>query len=345
MIARNAAVLPQTVSAGLAQGLVDFARTKGVDADALTRSAGLRPEQLKDRDDRVTISDYRLLTRSAIRLSGDPSLPLRYGLSIDMGQFSVVGLLFQSCESLRDAIEQINRYGKLVVQVDLQEGERFRFVERFGGLWLEDTRSDPDSFPELTEATFARFIGMTRQFWETPLVDAIHVAHPAPAHAEAYERLLRAPTHFCAGWNAMRVDGSRLAAPIARQPRYVFAILGAHAEKLLRKLETATTFRAIVETLLLRTLHTGGSGASHLANRLGISRQTLYRRLRAEGVTYERVLDELRHQVASSYLEAGKVSINEIAYLVGFSDRTAFAHAFKRWTGRGPRAYASHPQA
>jgi AraC-like DNA-binding protein len=67
------------------------------------------------------------------------------------------------------------------------------------------------------------------------------------------------------------------------------------------------------------------------------SRQALYRNLKAEGVTFEQVLDELRHRMALQYLAGKRVSVHETAYLLGFSDATAFSRAFKRWTGRSPR--------
>ena len=57
----------------------------------------------------------------------------------------------------------------------------------------------------------------------------------------------------------------------------------------------------------------------------------------AEGATFETVLDELRHKMALHYLDGKKVSVNEIAYLVGFSEAAAFSRAFKRWTGTSPR--------
>ena len=73
-----------------------------------------------------------------------------------------------------------------------------------------------------------------------------------------------------------------------------------------------------------------------VAGKLGLSRQTLFRRRKAEGTSFERLLDELRRQLALDYLAGGKVSVNETAYLVGFSDPAAFSRAFKRWTGSSP---------
>jgi AraC-like DNA-binding protein len=75
-----------------------------------------------------------------------------------------------------------------------------------------------------------------------------------------------------------------------------------------------------------------------IAEKMSTSRQTLYRNLKAEGVTYEQVLDELRHRMALNFLAGKKVSVNETAYLVGFSEPAAFSRAFKRWTGSSPSA-------
>jgi AraC-like DNA-binding protein len=73
-----------------------------------------------------------------------------------------------------------------------------------------------------------------------------------------------------------------------------------------------------------------------IAAKLGLSRQTLFRRLKAEGVTFERVLDELRHRRALYYLKSKKLPVTKTAYLLGFSDAAAFSRAFKRWTGVSP---------
>ena len=92
---------------------------------------------------------------------------------------------------------------------------------------------------------------------------------------------------------------------------------------------------------MIPILHTGDARMDAIAGNLAISRQTLFRRLKAEGTTFENVLDELRHKLALHYLADRKVSINETAYLLGFSEPAAFSRAFKRWTGSSPRAHAA----
>ena len=76
-----------------------------------------------------------------------------------------------------------------------------------------------------------------------------------------------------------------------------------------------------------------------VASTLGISLQTLFRKLETEGVTFEQVLYELRHKTALHYLNGATRSVKQTARLVGFSDRAAFSRAFKRWTGTNSREH------
>jgi AraC-like DNA-binding protein len=125
---------------------------------------------------------------------------------------------------------------------------------------------------------------------------------------------------------------------IASENRYAFGVFSERADALLKSLQGADSMRGRVEQRLMPILHTGDISADRLACALGMSRPTLYRRLKEEGTTFEIVLDDLRRRLALHYLSGRKVSVNETAYLVGFSDPAAFSRAFKRWTGATPRA-------
>jgi AraC-like DNA-binding protein len=116
-------------------------------------------------------------------------------------------------------------------------------------------------------------------------------------------------------------------------------VFNAHADALLKSLIDAATIRGQIESHLIPILHTGRTSMSEISARLGLSRSTLHRRLAGEGITFEAVLDDLRRRMALDYLEGRKVSVNETAYLVGFSDPSAFTRAFRRWTGTSPGKY------
>jgi AraC-like DNA-binding protein len=325
-----------TVSAGLARGLIRLAVSKGADEALLSARSGIDASDLADHDSRIALARYVVLMRSAKALSGDPALALHYGASNDLSDISVVGLIAYTCETMAEAMMQMNRYGHLVVEVD-GPSDRFRVMHDAGGLWLVDGRAHPNDFPELTESTLARAVCGPRRFGVTQIAKAVHVTHAAPAYRDEYERILGAPVTFEAAWNAFLLDEKWLAHKIGVQPRYAFGILAKHADALLENLKNSKSVRGRVEGLLMPILHTGDIGIGVVAAKLGVGRTTLFNNLRKEGTTFKKVLDGLRHKMALQYLRGKKVSVNEIAYLVGFSEPAAFSRAFKRWTGKSPR--------
>lgn len=328
-----------TVGAGFARGLLDFAVSKGASRDALVAAAGLADTDLDDQDARVPFVNYVMLMRAAKAMTGDPALALHFGEAVNIADVSIVGLIGDSCPTMIDAFHQLNRYVRLVVETGLPgpPRDRFELQRKDGGLWIVDTRPMPNLFPELTESAFSQLVSRARRVLERP-IEALHVTHSDPGYADEYARIFRAPVTFDAEWNAMRVDENWAAEPVAILPRYVFGILSERADALLKELECASTTRARVERLLMPVIHTGQASMDRLAAAMGLSRQTLFRKLRAEGTSFEKLHDELRHKLALHYLAGRKVSVNETAYLVGFSDPAAFSRAFKRWTGRSPKA-------
>ena len=103
-----------------------------------------------------------------------------------------------------------------------------------------------------------------------------------------------------------------------------------------RAVPRETPLRRELERRLEPLLATGDVRIERLARELGLSRQTLYRRLKAEGATFEEVLDGLRRKLAVRFIRDQGMAVKEAAWRLGFSDPAAFSRAFKRWTGRSP---------
>ena len=327
-----------TVSAGYAKALMDFAVLKGACQELLAERSQIRLDDLLDQDNRIPMSSYIALMKAGKELCNAPSLALQFGEATDFQEMSIVGLICHSSASMAEAFEQLNRYGRLVAEIDLAGAtERFQFLQNNGELWLEDTRANPNSFPELTESSFARFIcEFAREFSDIPFATLVHVTHAEPDHRAEYDRILKVPVVFGSDKNALLVNSSWLSIEFDPSNRYLFGILSEHAETLLENLESSKTMKGQVESLLIPLLHKGDLSMERIAKEMGLRCQTLYRRLRAEGVSFEKLLDELRHKMALHYLNGKKVSVNETAYLVGFSDPSSFSRAFKRWTGNSP---------
>jgi len=116
-------------------------------------------------------------------------------------------------------------------------------------------------------------------------------------------------------------------------------IAGAARREMAKKGEKRDSFRRRVEAELEPLLATGPIRIERIARALGCSRQTLYRRLKAEGLTFAQLLDDLRRRRALTLVRDAALPVKEIAWRLGFSDPAAFSRAFKRWTGRSPQAF------
>ncbi len=337
-----------TVGAGYARGLLNFAVSKGAPREKLLELSRISAHDLEDLDNRIPLTRYEALVRAGAELTNEPALALQFGEAVRMQEVSIVGLICEACETTLDVGVQLNRYGRLVFdEGGGKTSDMVRLVRNEDGIWMEVTSSIFIGNPRATESEFARLVGNARAmfasnpyFQSTPFPLAVHFTHEEPGYRAEYDRIFRAPLVFASKWNALRIDDGFLS---LRQPpvnRYVFGVLSERAEALLKSLESSKTTRARVESLLIPVLHTGEQSIERTAEKMGTSRPTLYRKLKAEGVSYEKLLDELRHKMALHYLNGKKVSVNETAYLVGFSEPSAFSRAFRRWTGTSPRKRA-----
>jgi AraC-like DNA-binding protein len=124
-----------------------------------------------------------------------------------------------------------------------------------------------------------------------------------------------------------------------RESSSSFAVFLREIARAIEPKQARTGFRREAEKRLEPLLAAGEVRMERLARELGCSRQTLYRRLRAEGVTFEALLDGLRRRLARRLLREENLPVKEVAYRLGFADPAAFSRAFKRWTGSSPRLW------
>jgi len=329
------------VAAGVARCLADFAVSLGAGRTDLFEQACLSEADLEHQDGRIPLPTYVALMRAAKVLCGDPAFALHFGAAIDISKMSIVGLIDHGIEKVGDVFTHINRYASLVIETGGRSRERLEARHRGSELWIVDTRPNPDLFPELTESAFARIVCGWRRFsGDSQQLRAVHVTHPAPGYRAEYDKVFQARVIFGSDVNALVWDASWWTRRLVPGRPYVSRILRQHADHLLRELERSKSMRGRVEAVLLPRLQTGDTSMVRVAAELGLSRPTLRRRLKAEGVTFAAVLDELRCQVAVEYLSSGHLSVKETAYRLGFSDPAPFSRAFKRWTGMSPSTFA-----
>jgi len=304
--------------------------------------ARLTDDLLGDPDGRVPFACFVDLMKAGQELAGDPALALHFGEAIDVSDIAIGCVVAAMSATFEECFGTMNRYARLGVDVETSDGgDRFALERGGGRLWLVDRRANPDAFPELTESTLARMVCSTRRsLGEISLFRAVSFTHPAPAYEQEYERIFKVPLTFGARRNAVALD-ERLPGRVRRTPvpATVARAVRSRADGLLRDLEAGRTFRGRIEQLLSSSLPAGEANARMIAHRLAVSRHTLLRRLKAEGVTFDEVLDGLRRRMATQLLEGG-ASVMQAAHRLGYSDPASFSRAFKRWTGVAPSRFA-----
>jgi AraC-like DNA-binding protein len=99
----------------------------------------------------------------------------------------------------------------------------------------------------------------------------------------------------------------------------------------------------MVENQLLSLLPSGRVQAAVVAGQLGMSPRSFTRHLADEGTTFGEILDRLRNHLALRYLADERISLQQIAWLLGYSELAAFNHAFRRWFGTSPGRARNQP--
>lgn len=115
-------------------------------------------------------------------------------------------------------------------------------------------------------------------------------------------------------------------------------------KKRVRDLDQLSSVQQRVKVTLIEMLPNGQSSIEETANRLGVSKRTLQRCLSEESISYQKVLNEVRLELAEKYLVNSEISPGEISYLLGFQDSNSFVRAFKGWTGMTPGSYRQAPR-
>jgi AraC-like DNA-binding protein len=125
--------------------------------------------------------------------------------------------------------------------------------------------------------------------------------------------------------------------PVVNADPYLNKLLVRYCEEALSDRRVPSkAWRLNVENAIAPLLPHGQANMAEVAQRVGVSRRTLARRLASEGLTFAEVLGRLRFDLAKRYLQEHELQISNVAWLLGYRETSAFYHAFRRWTGKTP---------
>ncbi|RMF24620.1 MAG: AraC family transcriptional regulator, partial [Deltaproteobacteria bacterium] len=308
----------------------------GIDPRPLFERAGIPYSALEEGRARFPKSRFEALWHAAREATGDPVIALRVSTMAKAATLGVIGHLASASESPRNAFEMVRGLTPLLwenVDCQLESDGDVALIRCLTGGGPEANRFTKEYAVGLA-VTMSRTIGPSRL---DPLEARFSFA--APPYAGAYERILGLPVRFAAGEDAVAFPAEMIDRSNPLADASLRQLLERYAAEQLAEIPTNASLSERVRAHVLARLSSGRLSAGRISKRLGMSERTLRRRLRAENTTFQRILDDVRAELARRYLGREGRAIDEVSFLLGFSDQSAFTKAFRRWTGRTPGAF------
>ena len=302
----------------------------GYDTERLLASAGIQTADMNDPDARIQSESLGRIIAAAQQQRFTPNLAMALARATSLGAFPLLDYLVMTSDTVGAGIAQLARYYRLIgnpVVIELQESADGIRVEMTSGAAFSVEFLATLMVLHLRNETDGRFAA-----------DSVSVGHK-PDDAAAWESVLGCRVHHTASWNGLDVPLTSWSLPLRRRDPVLRQILEARADDVLGRLPA----RAGLAREVQRALASRGAGSDMrievLARQLAMSPRTLQRRLAAEQVSYQELLDDARKEAAARYLGESTLAICEVAYLVGYSEPAPFHRAFKRWYGMTPENF------
>lgn len=327
----TAANIPTYLLRGLSAVMAEL----GLDAARAAGGLGFSLDDLANPACRVSFRQGSAMIRRALQMAKGRAL----GLGLELGRretiasIGLVGFAMITCPTLGDAVAlgvKQQRFTGSMLEFDLLHEEGTVAISACSRF------PEPDIHIFLVEEAFASFLQVARGL-VGPAFRPLRVDfnYPAPPYAEAYKALFECEVRFGQTANQFVSEIAWIAKPLLTHDplshRQTMEFLDLSVAREQESMELVSS----VERLLRQNLAEMPSLAE-IARQLCLSERTLRRRLTDHGVSFQSLLDGQRRNRALELLANARMSIEQVAYAVGFSDAHNFRRAFRRWTGSAP---------
>lgn len=319
--------------------LADQIRSHGGDVGGWMARSGLDAGDLDDASPALSLDRFRELVLDAVVAAREPALGLFLGHQLPPALHGALGYAALSCGSVRQGLELVERFVPLRLSVVAITTEL-----RSGWLCVQ-VRESPalgEARRPVVEAVVATIKkGVDAISMGGCRIDAVDFAFPDPGYAALARELLGCTVRYARRASGFRLSPEALATPLRMADPVAFRDAAALLERELER--TASPSLADRVRRLLFAQQNGFSSLNVVARALHTSPRTLHRRLLDEGTSFREVLEGVRRSLAIEHLKAGRLSIDEIAFSLGYSDLANFRRAFRRWESVSPSEFrAAH---
>lgn len=320
-----------------AKTLIQYLEKNGLSFGKIQKALAYEFNDLESPESTLPLLVYQALWLLALNHTQDAQLGLRLALKPYNNEMSLVSHVFFNSANLKQGLKQYIRYFALInnsMRVELStEGEQAilcYYCENPSNYCQQDM-----------EHTLAISVTRIKEHLRDGLslaLDEVHFQH-ANTGSSLYQKVFQCPVFFNKPYSALIFKKKYLDYVFPKKSTHLLHFLVKHLDQLLSKYKKADALNLQVKQLIEQSLASGAIDAEHIASQVHMSRHTLYRRLKAEGVSFHELLDQVRKTKALTLLKNKQHTLSEIAFLLGFSELSAFSRAFKKWTGYSPANY------
>ena len=313
----------------------------GVSRDVLLEKTGISPETLNEADARIPLSKYHLLYKTAVELSKDPAFILKTAEQYEPEHFGILDNMLKCCKNIYEANHQRERFYRLMATQ-----YQISFVRNDNDFSILFTPEDQQSyFPNSEEALSVEYITSYKKLTERTILPLeVHYTFSKPSYYEEYLRIFQCPVLFDQNQTCMIFDLKVEDIPITTYNSYLNSFLTQHASEKLEKLNALvdSTFSNKISKIIMEEMSKGEVSIEKVADRMFSTRKNIYVKLKEEGTSFSELLQNIRKELAKSYLNQRDLSITDIAYILGYSERSTFYRAFKKWYDQTPKEYRAN---
>jgi len=331
---------PGTIAICFVAAALESVRARGLDADGLLRQIGLSPGLLQSSQTRVSAKHYGALWR-LVALTLDDEFFGQDSRRMKAGSFAMICHSVLSCRTLGRAIDRSLRFYALILD------DIYGKLNRDGAeasITLHAAAAPPRVFAHEALLMLLHGVACWLVGRRIPIKRA-QFSYEEPAHSGEYRLMYSTSIGFRAPHTAIVFDAAFLALPIVQNERTVKEFLRNAPENILLKYKNGSSLGARIRRRLRQSLPGDLPEFEALAEEMNMTPATLRRRLHEEGTFYQSIKDQLRRDLAIGYLSHSKRSAMDIGLELGFSERSAFHRAFKKWTGASPGEFRRRLQA
>ena len=318
------------------QAALRGAISQGIDPLLLLKTSGIDPQILDNPNDRIESSQFAILLRNLWLMMKDeylgfgpqPSLP---------GTFATMCQCILPCHNLLHAIKRGVRFyslfeGSPTITVEVVKDKAAYIKLDVGSL------KDPDHFLTLCILVLLHRFTSWVIGSRIPLIKAVF-EFEAPVNAADFQQFLATECEFSGDFTGFVIPEKTLQAPLIQNEVSLKEFLINSPLDLVSKPVDLGSYSGKVRRVIGRDFSASTPGLEEVADTLHLTPQTLRRRLKDEGASFQEIKDNLRRDLSIHYLNTSEYSVQEIAVMLGFAETSNFHRAFKKWTGSTPRKY------